>query len=178
MPRRKKKSKDKDILTPEQYENEIHKIEYDTNEWKGFEKPKGFHWSIIIRECWRDSTETGSRTNGDILDGSNEIVFRLYTLQEFTAKNWFTNLPDYLIRAYPFSENYYKATLYKGDTVIDTLYLKGGAYYANRRKEAEKTLEIRRAVDRPERHVTRGTSGTEPKSVEEDNPKGSKPKEL
>lgn len=171
MPRRKKK-KDKDILTPEEYEKEVSNIEYRENEWKGFREPEGFHWSIIIRECWRDSIEKGNKTNGDMLDGTNEIVFRLYTLQEATAKNWFKNLPDYLIRAYPFSQNYYKATLYKGRSIIDTLYLKGGAYYANRREEAEKTFAIRRKLGRYKCDESAGTSRSEPNPVEEDKPKG------
>lgn len=173
----KKRKTDKDepdILTAEEAEREINHIEYDLDEWKGFSELK-CPWVIVVREHWRDHLEkVGCGHNHDRLDGTNEVVFRFYTYQEETAKRWFTNLPDYLIRAYPYSENFYSATLTHNRCIVDSMYLKGGAYYANRRKEAEKTYHVRQLAG-CKRDVTRRTGEPEQNPVKEDIQSGKKP---
>lgn len=169
----RKKTAEPDILTPEEADREISHIEYDVDEWKGFSELK-CPWVIVVREHWRDHLEKGVRTNNDHLDGTNEVIFRFYTYQEETAKRWFTNLPDYLIRAYPYSENFYSATLTHNRLRVDTMYLKGGAYYVNRHKEAEKTFHVRQLAG-CQRDVTRGTGEPKPNAIKEDIQSGKKP---
>lgn len=169
----RKKSSEPDIITPEEADREINHIEYDLDEWKGFSDLK-CPWVIVVREHWRDHLEkTGCGHNNDRLDGTNEVIFRFYTYQEATARRWFECLPDYLIRAYPYSENYYSATLTYNRVRVDVIYLKGGAYYVNRRKEAEKTFQCRKLAG-CERDVTRGTDDSQSSVVKKDKQSGKK----
>lgn len=157
-----KKPSEPDFLTPEEEEKEIDNIEYDVDEWKGFTKLK-CPWMIVVREHWRDHREKDTR---DRLDGSNEVVFRFYTYQEATARNWFAAIPDIIARSYPYSENFYSATLYHRRVRVDIVYLKGGKNYVNRRKEAENELAVR--LDGCKRDVTGRIGDIEPTAFKDD----------
>ena len=162
--RYEKKTSEPDFLTPEEEEKEIDHIEYDVDEWKGFRELK-CPWVIVVREHWRDHREKGGN-NSERLDGNNEVIFRFYTYQEATAKNWFSYIPDFIVRAYPYSENYYSVTLIHNKKRIDTMYLKGGKNYVNRRQEAENELAVR--LDGCKRDVTRRVGYAEPTTFKND----------
>lgn len=168
--RYEKKTSEPDFLTPEEREKEIDHIEYSVDEWKGFTELK-CPWVIVVREHWRDHREK-DRSNAR-LDGTNEVVFRFYTFQEATAKNWFRLIPDFIARSYPFSENYYTATLYHRRVRVDMLCLKGGKNYVSRRQEAENEFAIR--LDGCKRDVTGGAGDSESSAIKDDKQQSKKP---
>lgn len=168
--RYEKKPSEPDFLTPEEREKEIDNIEYNVDEWKGFTELK-CPWTIVVREHWRDHREKDR--SHDRLDGTNEVVFRFYTYQEATAENWFRCIPDFIARSYPFSENYYTATLYHHRVRVDVLCLKGGKNYVSRRQEAENELAVR--LDGCKRDVTGGAGDSESSALKDDKQQSKKP---